>query len=723
MGLALRIEDRTGDTSSGRKRSQRADPPDILLTTPESLALLLSQAEAPRIFAGLRRVVVDEIHALAGGKRGDQLSLCLARLTTLAPGHRLTALSATVENPGEIAEWLAPGCRVHHADSGPAPEIAILEAAGTPPWAGQGGRYAAAAVMERIRANRTTIVFINTRAQAELFFQRSGPRTTRPWPSACTTARSAARPAPRVEAAMAAGQLRAVVATGSLDLGLDWGDVDLVIQVGAPKNVKRLVQRIGRANHTYDAPSRALLVPANRFEVLECHAALDAVAEGTLDDEPLPPGGLDVLCQHLALMACADDFDPDAMFDEVRRAGAYRRLVRGDFDACLDFCATGGYALRAYDRWHRLVRRADGRWGLRDSRVAHRLRMNVGTIVGPDYMQVRVGGRLKHGGRRGGAPLGEVEEAFAATLTPGDTFLFGGQVVRYERTRELTVEVSPSPGREPKIAVYYGTKLATSTLLSHRVIALLASPDRWPALPPAVRDWLELQERYARLPQPGRLLVETFPRAGRQFCTIYAFAGRNANQTLGLLVSQRMEEAGLAPQGFVANDYALMLWGLRAVADPAALLSSEGLTRGFEDWLAGNTVMKRTFRNVAVIAGLIERTTIGRGGSSRRTGRQTSFSSDILYDTLRRYDPDHLLLRVTRTEALRGLVDFGRIEEMLARSAGRIDVTRAARVTPLAAPLLLEMGRVPLRGGSAEDLVLADQAALMAELLPEAADV
>ncbi len=291
MGLPIRIEDRTGDTSSGAKARQRADPPDILLTTPESLALLLSQPDAARVFAGVSRVVVDEIHALAGGKRGDQLSLCLARLGTLAPGHRLTALSATVENPGEIAEWLAPGCRIHFADPGPPAEVGILEAAGTPPWAGMGGRYAAAAVMAQIRANRTTIVFINTRAQAELFFQALWAENDENLPIGLHHGSLSREARSRVEAAMAAGELRAVVATGSLDLGLDWGDVDLVIQVGAPKNVKRLVQRIGRANHTYDAPSRALLVPANRFEVLECHAALDAVAEGALDGEPLPPGG------------------------------------------------------------------------------------------------------------------------------------------------------------------------------------------------------------------------------------------------------------------------------------------------------------------------------------------------------------------------------------------------------------------------------------------------
>ncbi|MEO1491298.1 MAG: ligase-associated DNA damage response DEXH box helicase [Pseudomonadota bacterium] len=710
MGLPIRIEDRTGDTKSQVKARQRTDPPHILLTTPESLALLLSQPDAGRMFGGLSRVIVDEVHALAGGKRGDQLSLGLARLRTLAPDHRLCALSATVDAPQEIADWLSPGdCVIHLADPGPDPQIGTLEDAGLPPWSGMGGRYAAPAVMDQIRRNRTTIVFINTRAQAELFFRALWVENTDNLPIGLHHGSLAREARQRVEAAMAAGDLRGVVATGSLDLGLDWGDVDLVLQVGAPKNVKRLVQRIGRANHTYDAPSRAMLVPANRFEVLECRAALDAVTERDLDGDPLPAGGLDVLCQHILLTACAGDFDADSLYAEIRRAGAYRALSREDFDRCLSFCATGGYALRAYDQWHRLIERPSGAWGLRDPRTARRLRMNVGTIVEPEYVKVRMGRG------RGGALLGEVEEDFAATLTPGDSFLIGGQVVRFDGTRETTMQVSPAPTKEPKIAVFSGTKLAMSTQLSHRVIRLIQSPDRWHVLPPAVREWLELQRRYAALPRPDRLLVETFPRGDRHHLAVYAFAGKNANQTLGLLITQRMEEAGLAPQGFVSNDYAVMAWGLREVLDPAALLTAEGLITGFEDWLASNTVMKRTFRQVAVITGLIERNLPGK----RKSGRQTTFSSDILYDTLRKYEPDHLLMQITRTEALRGLVDFGRIEEMLARSQGRIDHTRATRVTPLAAPLLLEAGRIPLRGGSAEDLILSDEAAAMADLLPD----
>ena len=710
MGLDIRVEDRTGDTPASRRRRQRADPPEILLTTPESLALMLAQEDAGRVFRGLRRVVIDEVHALAGTKRGDQLALGLARLGTLAPGHRLAALSATVEDPAAIAEWLAPGrCRVVEADPGPAPDISILEAAGDPPWAGAGGRYAAAAVMDLIRAHRTSIVFINTRAQAELFFRALWEANAEGLPIGLHHGSLAREPRLKVEAAMAEGRLRAVVATGSLDLGLDWGDVDLVVQVGAPKAVKRLVQRIGRANHRFNAPSKAVLVPANRFEVLECHAALAAVREGQLDGEPLPPGGLDVLCQHIGLTACAGPFDADALHAEVRRAGPYLALSRADFDACLDFCATGGYALRAYDRWRRLVRGADGLWRLRDPRAARRLRMNAGTIVDTETLGVRMG-------RRGGPLLGEVEEAFAATLTPGDTFLIGGQVVALDALRELTLQVRPAPGREPKIAVYMGTKLATSTQLAARVVAILADPARWAALPAPVRDWLDLQRRRSRLPEPGRLLVETFPRGGRHHLVVYAFAGRNANQTLGLLLSKRMEEAALAPAGFVATDYAVMLWGLREVAAPASLLDPEGLRAGLEEWLAGNAVMKRTFRNAATVAGLIERRLPGL----RKSGRQATFSSDILYDTLRRYDPGHLLLRITREEAMRGLVDFGRIEEMLAGIAGRIDHVAAERLTPLAAPLLLEIGKVPIRGLSAEDAVVADEASLVRELRSDA---
>ncbi len=699
-GLPIRVEDRSGDTSQAQRKRQRADPPQILLTTPESLALLLSYEDAPRVFANLRRVVVDEIHALAESRRGDQLMLGLARLQTLAPGLRRVGLSATVEDPAALARFLGVGTEVVRADPGPVPDIAMLDVEAPPPWAGGGGRYAIPAVLEAVRQHRTTLIFHNTRAQAEIFFHHLWMANDAGLPIAIHHGSLSREARAKVEAAMVDGQLRAVVCTGTLDLGLDWGDVDLVIQVGAPKNVKRLVQRIGRANHRYNAPSKARLVPANRWEVVECQAALAAVREADLDGEPRGPGPLDVLCQHILATACAGPFSADTLFDEVRLAGPYAALSRPDFDACLEFCATGGYALRAYDRWRRLLLR-DRLWQLRDPRAAAVIRQNLGTIIDTEVLKVRLRGR--------GQPLGEVEESFAASLTPGDTFLIGGEVVRYEGLDELTVEVSRSRGRDPKVAVFNGTKFATSTRLTERILTMLQQ-DSWPDLPAHTAEWLALQRAVSRLPAPDRLLCESFPQDGREHLVVHGFAGRNAQQTLGLLLTKRLEETGQAPLGFVATDAATLIWGLEPVLDAAPLFDRVALREGLEGWLAGNAVMKRTFRSVAIIAGLIERTHQGR----RKTGRQATFSSDILYDTLRKYDPDHLLLRATRDEAMRGLVDFGRIEGLLDRVAGRIDLIRLTRLSPLSAPLFLEPGRVPIHGTGRERLAEAEAARLLA---------
>jgi len=706
-GLPIRVEDRTGDTSATRKKAQRVDPPHVLLTTPESLALLLSYEDAPRMFGGLQRVVVDEIHALAESKRGDQLMLALARLHGLVPGLRRVGLSATVEDPGAIARFLArhpDPCEVLHADPGPDPDIAMLPTKAAPPWGGGGGVYAIPEVLEQVKRHNTTLIFHNTRAQAEIYFHNLWLRNDESLPIGIHHGSLAREQRARVEAAMVAGELKAIVCTGSLDLGIDWGDVDLVIQVGAPKNVKRLVQRIGRANHRYNAPSKALLVPANRFEIVECVAALDAVKARALDGDPRPAGPRDVLCQHILIAACAGPVDADALYSEMTSAGAYAGLSRSDFDACLDMVATGGYALRAYDRWQRLKQGPDGLWRLRDPRAAQKIRMNIGTIQDTDTLKVRMRNRA------GGKPLGEVEEAFAATLTPGDTFLIGGQVVRYEGLREMTVEVTRNADRPPKIATFMGTKFATSTQLSDRILGMFRTRD-FDRLPGHTRSWLELQARVSKLPARDRLLIESFPDMGREYTCVYGFAGRNAMQTLGLLVTQRMDREGLGPIGFVSSDYAVLIWSLERLEDPGPLFAEANLREDFETWLAGNAVMKRTFKAAANVAGMLDRRTMG----GRKSGRQATFSSDILYDTLHKYDPDHLLMKITREEALRGLVDFGRIEEMLARTRGRVDHVTLNRVTPLAAPLFLEPGRVPVQGGAAERILAEETERLLAE--------
>ena len=719
MGLNIRIEERTGDTTATLRKRQRADPPHIFLTTPESLALLVSYEDAPRMFAGLKRVVIDEIHALADSKRGDQLMLALARLNAICPDLKRVGLSATVDDPAAIAHLMArhpDPCEILLADPGPAPDIQMLRTEEAPPWSGNGAAYAIPAVLAQVKAHNTTLIFHNTRAQAEIFFHKLWLANEDSLPIGIHHGSLDREQRQRVEAAMVRGDLRAIVCTGSLDLGIDWGDVDLVIQIGAPKNVKRLVQRIGRANHRYNAPSKALLVPANRFEVVECMAALEAVLEGELDGDPRGTGTRDVLCQHILITACAGPFDAGALYAEVTSAGAYSALTRAQFDACIDFCATGGYALRSYDRWQRLIRRADGLWQLRDPRAARTLRMNIGTIQDTDTLKVRMQRS------RGGSPLGEIEEGFAATLTKGDTFLIGGQIVKYEGLREMTVEVSRDISRKPKVATFMGTKFATSTQLSARVQRLFTQ-DSWPDLPGHTAQWLELQRSRSQLPQPGRLLIESFPHEGRAQTVVYGFAGRNGQQTLGLLLTKRMEELGLGPLGFVATDYATLIWGLDPVTDAGPLLDADALQNGMETWLAGNAVMKRTFRACATIAGLIER----NSPQARKSGRQATFTSDILYDTLAKYDPDHLMLDITREEALRGLVDFGRIEEMLARTSGRIDHLSLPQVTPLAAPILMEMGRVPVKGDAEERLLAEESRRLMehsglAQIIPAPSD-
>ena len=704
MALPIRVEDRTGDTPYTQKRRQRADPPHILLTTPESLALLISYEDAPRIFAGLQRVIVDEIHALAESKRGDQLMLALSRMQTLAPRLRRVGLSATVEDPAAIARGLASHpdpCPILLADPGPDPDISMLVTPERPPWSGGGAKYSIPAVLDLVKQHKTTLIFHNTRAQAEIYFHNLWLANDDALPIGIHHGSLSRDQRNNVEAAMVRGDLRAIVCTGSLDLGIDWGDVDLVIQIGAPKNVKRLIQRIGRANHRYNAPSKAVLVPANRFEVVECVAALEAAKEHDLDGDPKGAGPRDVLCQHILVAACSAPFDATDLFDEIKTVGAFSDLTREAFDDCLDFCATGGYALRAYDQWKRL-KEVNGKWQLRDPRSAARIRMNLGTIYDVETLKVKF--------RRSAKSLGEVEEAFAATLTPGDTFLIGGQIVRYEALNQLVVEVSRNKGGTPKVATFFGTKFSTSTQLSQRILKMFQQ-DSWPELPDHTAQWLQMQREVSKLPQAGRILVETFPQDGRENMVVYGFAGVNAHRTLGLILTQRMEAAGLNPLGFVVTDYALMIWGLTPVTDIAPLFDPDNVREGLETWLQGNAVMKRTFRMAATVAGLIERNT----RSGRKSGRQATFSSDILYDTLTKYDPNHLMLRITREEAMRGLVDFGRVEDLLQRTKGRVDHVALKRVTPLAAPLFLEPGRIPVFGEGRERLLQDRAAELMAE--------
>ncbi len=714
LRLPIEIATRSGDTGAEARRRQREHPPHILLTTPESLALLVSLPEAARMFAGLRRVIVDEIHALAGTKRGDQLALCLARLAALAPAHRRVGLSATVAHRPPLVAYVSAdgtgaGVEVIEAAGGAAPEIGMILPDGRLPWSGHMGLFSAPEILERIRAARMTIVFVNTRAQSELLFQALWRLNTETLPIAIHHGSLELEQRLRVERAMAAGELRAVVATSSLDLGIDWGGVDQVLQVGAPKGVSRLLQRVGRANHRMDEPSRAILVPANRFEVLECEAAILGVAANELDGDPPRPGGLDVLAQHLLGCACAAAFHPDAMFAEARRAAPYAELTRRDFDDVLGFVEDGGYALQAYDKYRKLFRDSEGRVHVRGDRVARQHRMNIGTIVDLPTLKVRYAGRM------GGGSLGEIEENFVTFLTPGDTFIFAGKLLRFVRLRETTVEVADGGTGEPKVPTWAGARMPMTTNLADRVRGMLQDSKSWHLFPEPVREWLQLQLSRSRLPGRDDLLVETFPRGDRWYLVAYCFEGRQAHQTLGLLVTRRMERFGMQPLGFVATDYVLACWSAAQPTDVARLFEPDMLGDDLEAWMAESSMLRRTFRNVAVIAGLIERQLPG----ATKNRRQVTVSSDLLYDVLRRHQPDHVLLRATRADAASGLTDLGRVSGMLQRIQGRVRHMALSRVSPLAVPVLLEVGRESVRHDGGDDLLL-EEAALVAEATGEA---
>ncbi len=794
IGLSISMETRTGDTPAHKRQRQKLVPPEILLTTPEQLALLIASTDAKRFFAGLRYVVLDELHSLVTSKRGHLLSLGLARLRRCVPGVQTIGLSATVAEPDELRGWLVdqndaspsplrgrwpegPGGVVaaghdvlavpseitpttafggtspsrgegasRLADitppdqpsaghpplkgegaladliivsGGAAPQITVLNSEERVPWAGHSSRYAIPEIYDAIKQHKTTLLFVNTRSQAEMLFQELWRVNDNSLPIALHHGSLDVSQRRRVEKAMESGSLRAIVATSTLDLGIDWGDVDLVVHVGAPKGASRLAQRIGRANHRLDEPSKALLIPANRFEVLECRAAVEANYIGAQDTPPLVDGSLDVLAQHILGMACAEAFDATELFEEVRGAAPYASLPRETFDRAVDFVATGGYALKTYERYAKIRLTKEGKWRISHPRFAQQYRLNVGTIVEAPYLTLRYARSGKGTASRGGPVLGKIEEGFMESIAPGDTFLFAGKVLRLEGIRETEAFVSNAVGNDPRIPVYAGGKFPLSTYLADQVRGMLADPVRWKALPDQVADWLRLQSEKSVLPRPGDLLVETFPRGSRHYMAIYPFEGRLAHQTLGMLLTRRLDRAGARPLGFVATDYSLAVWGLDDVGALfksgklrlSALFDEDMLGDDLEDWLAESWMLKRTFRNCALISGLIEK----RHPGQEKSGRQVTVSADLIYDVLRTHEPDHLLMQATRADAATGLLDVRRLADMLSRIRGRIVHKKLDQISPLALPIMLQIGRERVAGEANETLL--EEASMIEEAL------
>ncbi|OJU13585.1 MAG: DNA ligase-associated DEXH box helicase [Caulobacterales bacterium 68-7] len=758
MGLSIVAESRTGDTGQARRQRQRIKPPDILLTTPEQLALFCAWEGAREYFADLACVIIDEVHAMWPSKRGDLLALDLARLQQFAPNMRRVGLSATVDDPDLIRRWLSPGLThpltpanagaqmasaeanardaepIHpdqHTSLGPGvrrderenlvdlvlgdpgaqPIVEVLVSEGRVPWSGHTAEHAMGEVYDLIRRSKTALVFVNTRFQAEFAFQELWALNDENLPIALHHGSLAAEQRRKVEAAMARGELRAVICTSTLDMGIDWGDVDLVIQLAAPKGSSRMVQRIGRANHRLDEPSRAILAPANRFEFLECQAAADAIRENALDGEPARIGALDVLAQHVMGCACSEPFELTALYDEVRSAGPFADLTWEDFETVVDFVSTGGYALRTYDKFRRIVKRRDGLWTVRDPATATRHRLNVGAIVSPETLNIRIAAGKRQTGRK----IGEAEEGFFEMLEAGDTFVFAGGVWRFNGIVGTDVLVSPAPHKDPKILSWGGSKFPLSTYLAKRVRDMMRDESLWPGLPTDVCEWLSVQKDHSVIPGPDEMLLETFPWRKRFHLVCYPFEGRNAHTTLAMLLTRRLERLGARPTGFVCNDYALNIWAIGDMAgvDLDELFAEDMLGDDLEAWLEESYLMKRAFKGCAIVAGLIER----RFPGQEKSGRQVTFSTDLIYDVLRRHQPDHLMLRCAREDAALTLLDTARLADMLQRIRGRIRHAALDKVSPFSVPIMLEIGRERVAGEGAEAVLADAEADLIAEAM------
>ena len=700
---------RTGDTSAAERQRQMRRAPFALVTTPESLSLMLSRADAGTRLGGVHTVVVDEWHELLGSKRGTQTQLAIARLRSLAPGLSVWGLSATLSNLDDAVQALCgsplPACPVDGAAARDAPVVvrgarhkrivvdALLpESTERFPWGGHLGIRMLAPVVAEIDASASTLVFCNTRSQAELWYQAlldarpdwaglialhhgSLDRKVRDW----------------VEAGLKQGNLKAVVCTSSLDLGVDFSPVERVLQVGSAKGVARLLQRAGRSGHGPGRTSRVTLVPTNAFELIEAAAARDAVAAGEVEPREAPVAPLDVLVQHIVTVAAGQGFARDELLAEVRRSWAYRSLDDDAFAWAMDFAAHGGRSLAAYPEYHRIEPDASGRWRVPDAAIARRHRMSIGTIVSESSMLVR----FLSGGR-----IGTIEERFIARLSRGDRFLFGGRLLELVKVHEMTAYVKRAQGGTPAVPRWAGGTMPLSSRLADAVLARLAQAGRGRFEGPEMqllRPLLALQARWSALPTPEILLVERWRSREGHHLFVYPFAGRHAHLGLGSLLAWRLARTAPATFSIAVNDYGLELLSPQPiepdrVLDPR-LLDDTGLAHDVAASLNSGELAQRRFREIARVAGLVFQ---GYPGAPRST-RQLQASSGLLYEVFRKHDADNRLLAQADREVLEQELDLERLAAALASMRSRrLEVRELERPTPFAFPLLVERLREKL---------------------------
>ncbi len=707
LGLPWTIESRTGDTTQATRARQRKRLPTALVTTPESLSLLLCRADAAALFSDLRCVIVDEWHELLSTKRGVQVELALARLRALQPGLRTWGLSATLGNLEVAAETLLGLDRdgqpvARRLVRGVVPkqveiESLVPETMDRFPWAGHLNTRLLPEVMERLRRAQSAIVFTNTRSQCEIWFQ-SIIAADPTWFefTAIHHGSLSRRQRDDVEDGLKTGRYRVVVATSSLDLGVDFSPVDVVMQIGSPKGVARLMQRAGRSGHSPGRVSRIVCVPTHAFELVEVAAARDAMHVGAIESRDPVDRPLDLLAQHLVTLALGGGFTRREVLAELRSTRAYARLTDEELDWTIDFVTRGGDALKAYPEYARVQRDGD-RFVVTDRRVALRHMLNIGTIVSDAAIAIR----YMTGGR-----LGTVEESFIARLKPGDRFIFAGKALEFVRVRELTAWVRKSKGLSGAIPRWAGARMALSTELSHAVRNKLEEARRGEYIGHemlSVKPVLTTQAERSVIPRPDELLIERCETRDGHHLFVYPFEGRLVHEGLAALAAYRIAQLTPISFTFSYNDYGFDLLSPDLApleeALEAGLFSPAHLLHDLTQSLNAAELARRQFREIARVAGLV----FGGYPGQNKSLKQVQASSGLLYDVFVKYDPGNLLIHQAHREVLERQLEasrLGRVVERLAHST--IRVVEVERPTPLAFPLLVDISRAKL---SSEKLV------------------
>ena len=697
MGLGLNVQSRTGDTSFNKKKIQLTKPPQILATTIESFALLMSEKDFAKYFEDLKYIIIDEVHSLTNTKRGELLALNIGRLKSLNKDVKLTLLSATVAEPKSTLRYFCPdGAVIVKAKVKKILKVKILNISKRLPLSGHMVEHSTKEIY-KIISKKKCIIFVNTRAQAELLYQNLWKLNSSNIKIALHHGSLERNLRINVEHRMSCGEIDCIVATSSLDMGLDWSNVEMVIQVGAPKGVTRLIQRIGRSNHTSEGVSQAILVPTNMFEFIECYAALEAIQIEDLDISHERPGSIDVLAQHVMGVACSSEFDVNKLYKNIKKVWPYRHLQEEKFLRVIEFLKNGGYSLKKYQQFSKLKEFSPGKYTISSERFIKQYKLNVGTIIESQMLNVKLNNKK----------LGSIEDWFVQKLSPGDSFLFGGKVLQFISIDLNVVRVKISSSKKPKIPSYTGGRMPLSTQLSERVKKILNNEYDWRFFPQEIKDWLNLQKYRSIIPPTKGLLVECFPRKFKNksieiYYIFYTFEGKNANQTLGFVISKIFESLGIKALGFVCTDYALAIWVNKKVKSIKQIFEYENFIKNIYEWLDDSSLFKRNFRKVAIISGLMDK---GYPNQTKRFN-QVLINSDLIYSVLKKYEKDHILFEATVEESKRDLTDLDRIEKYIKNIKNNIIINHLSRPSPLSAPLILEINHEVLNKNIRDDYYL-----------------